>query len=108
VIPWVSKWSAHAEGRFSIFDVPTSLRPSRVCYSQLARDAEGFPRQFEQPQDRHPAPARSSRLSPREPPLEKRRPAHPPAGGNVSAARHRRPWHRHVARGPPLTTTLGG
>ena len=47
--------------------------------------AEGFPRQFLQPQDGHPAPARSSQLSLREPPWKKNRPE-PQPGGNVSAA----------------------
>jgi hypothetical protein len=55
-----------------------------ICYSKL-EDAEGFPRQFLQPQDRHPAPARSSHSPLREPPWKKNRPAHPP-GGNVSTA----------------------
>ena len=66
--------------------------------------AEGFPRQFLQPQDGHPAPARSSQLSLREPPWKKIGPS--PSQGQTSA--RQRPWCRHVTRGPPPTTPLGG
>jgi hypothetical protein len=50
-------------------------------------------------QDGHPAPARSSPLSPREPP-KKNGPRGPARGKGQRRTRSRR-GHRHVARGPP-------
>ena len=77
---------------------------AQIILMSVTRLLEGFPRQFLRAQDRHAAPARSSHLSLREPPWKKRPPR--PGQGETYARGHM--WHRHVTRGPPPTTPLGG
>jgi hypothetical protein len=66
--------------------------------------AEGLNRQFLRAQDGHPAPARSSHSPAKQPPWKKCGPS--PSQGETSARHSQR--HRHVTRGPPPTTPLGG
>jgi hypothetical protein len=97
----MDKQVKRACGRFSTFPISQAIK--FAIHNSRRR---GVPRQFLQPQDRHPAPARSSRIS-EGTPLEKNATCAPARGQGGTSARHRPSrgtamWPAGLPQPPPL------